>query len=58
MADREPMIVIKKITVNAAGAHGGSWKVAIADFKTARMAFFLLMWLVYHNEEFKQNVVY
>ena len=46
MAEKEPVIVIKKYTIAAAGAHGGSWKVAFADFMTAMMAFFLLMWLL------------
>ncbi len=39
-------IIIKKKKAGHAGAHGGSWKVAYADFVTAMMAFFLLMWLV------------
>jgi chemotaxis protein MotB len=39
-------IIIKKINKVAGGAHGGSWKVAYADFVTAMMAFFLLMWLI------------
>ena len=39
-------IIVKKITVVAAGHHGGAWKVAYADFVTAMMAFFLLLWLV------------
>ena len=39
-------IIIKKIIKKAGGHHGGSWKVAYADFVTALMAFFLLMWLV------------
>ncbi|NBC37504.1 OmpA family protein [Novosphingobium sp. FSY-8] len=39
-------IIVKKITVVAAGHHGGAWKVAYADFVTAMMAFFLLMWLL------------
>ncbi|MBC87034.1 MAG: chemotaxis protein MotB [Bdellovibrionaceae bacterium] len=56
MAEREPVIVIKKITVQAAGHHGGSWKVAFADFMTALMAFFLVMWLVGQSEEVKKNV--
>jgi chemotaxis protein MotB len=39
--------VIKKIKKTAhGGAHGGSWKVAYADFVTAMMAFFLLLWLI------------
>jgi chemotaxis protein MotB len=39
-------IIVKKITVIAAGHHGGAWKVAYADFMTAMMAFFLLLWLL------------
>ena len=40
-------IIIKKIKKNAGGGHhGGAWKVAYADFVTAMMAFFLLMWLL------------
>jgi len=39
-------IIIKRVKKVAAGAHGGSWKVAYADLVTAMMAFFLLMWLL------------
>ncbi|MEJ2459078.1 MAG: flagellar motor protein MotB, partial [Novosphingobium sp.] len=39
-------IIVKKITVVAAGHHGGAWKVAYADFVTAMMAFFLLLWIL------------
>ena len=39
-------IIIKRKVVKAAGHHGGAWKVAYADFVTAMMAFFLLMWLI------------
>jgi len=47
MADnKDRPIIIKRIKKAAAGAHGGSWKVAYADFVTAMMAFFLLMWLL------------
>lgn len=56
MAEKEPVIVIKKINVVAGGGHGGSWKVAFADFMTAMMAFFLLMWLLNQTPEVKQNV--
>ena len=38
-------IIIKRKKVVAAGHHGGSWKVAFADFATAMMAFFLVLWL-------------
>ncbi len=45
--DRKPAIIIRKIRKSSHhGTHGGSWKVAYADFVTAMMAFFLLLWLV------------
>jgi chemotaxis protein MotB len=47
MAVGEASIVIKKVKkVSGGGHHGGAWKVAYADFVTAMMAFFLLMWLI------------
>src|ERR1700745_3582123 len=39
-------IIIKKKKAAVHGHHGGAWKVAYADFATAMMAFFLLMWLI------------
>jgi chemotaxis protein MotB len=39
-------IIIKRVKKHAAGHHGGAWKIAYADFVTAMMAFFLLMWLL------------
>jgi chemotaxis protein MotB len=44
-------IIVKKITVVEGGHHGGAWKVAYADFVTAMMAFFLLLWLLGATEE-------
>lgn len=41
-----PVIIKRKIVVGGGGHHGGAWKVAYADFVTAMMAFFLLMWLL------------
>ncbi len=41
-----PVIIIKKMPDAHAGAHGGAWKIALADMMTAMMAFFLLMWLL------------
>ncbi len=46
MAELEQPIIIKKITKVEGGHHGGAWKVAYADFVTAMMAFFLLLWLL------------
>ncbi len=44
--DSQRPIVIKRIKKTAGAAHGGAWKIAYADFVTAMMAFFLLMWLL------------
>lgn len=41
-----PIIIKRKKVVGGGGHHGGAWKVAYADFVTAMMAFFLLMWLL------------
>ncbi|HEV7694578.1 MAG TPA: flagellar motor protein MotB [Hyphomonadaceae bacterium] len=47
MSGNERPIIIKKVKkVVGGGHHGGAWKVAYADFVTAMMAFFLLMWLI------------
>lgn len=56
MAKEKSMIVIKKITVNGGGHHGGAWKVAFADFMTAMMAFFLCMWLLSQSEETRKSI--
>jgi chemotaxis protein MotB len=44
--DTKQPIIIKKIKKGHHGHHGGAWKIAYADFVTAMMAFFLLMWLL------------
>ncbi|MEM6858486.1 MAG: flagellar motor protein MotB [Pseudomonadota bacterium] len=45
-------IIVKKVTIEAGGGHhGGAWKVAYADFVTAMMAFFLLLWLLGATDE-------
>ncbi len=41
-----PVIIKKKKKVSGGGHHGGAWKVAYADFVTAMMAFFMMMWLL------------
>jgi chemotaxis protein MotB len=46
MPQESRTIVVKRIKKVAAGHHGGAWKIAYADFVTAMMAFFLLMWLL------------
>lgn len=47
MADEDAQpIIIKKVNKGGGGHHGGAWKVAYADFVTAMMAFFMLLWLL------------
>ncbi|HWU94733.1 MAG TPA: flagellar motor protein MotB, partial [Sphingomonas sp.] len=45
MTNERP-IIIKKVKKVAGKHHGGAWKVAYADFVTAMMAFFMLLWLI------------
>ncbi|MBY0578677.1 MAG: flagellar motor protein MotB [Burkholderiales bacterium] len=44
--DSQRPIIIKRVKKGGGGHHGGAWKIAYADFVTAMMAFFLLMWLL------------
>jgi chemotaxis protein MotB len=44
--NKRPIIIVKRYKKRVTGYHGGAWKVAYADFVTAMMAFFLVMWLV------------
>ena len=46
MSEQKAPIIIKRSKKVAGGHHGGAWKIAYADFVTAMMAFFLLMWLL------------
>ena len=51
----QPIIIIKKVKKAAHVHHGGAWKIAYADFVTAMMAFFLLMWLISMTTEEQKN---
>lgn len=46
MSDDLRPIIVKRVKKVAGGHHGGAWKIAFADFMTAMMAFFLMMWLL------------
>ncbi len=50
-------VIIKKVKRNVHGHHGGSWKVAFADFATAMMAFFLLLWLIGNTSEDQKRAI-
>ena len=60
MADEQgkeqPIIIKKKRKHDDHGAHGGAWKVAYADFVTAMMAFFIVMWILGQSEDTKKAV--
>ena len=51
----EPPIILRKKTRMPEEPHGGAWKVAYADFVTAMMAFFLLLWLLNVTTEDKKQ---
>jgi chemotaxis protein MotB len=57
VADGSPTIVIKRIKKVSGGHHGGAWKIAYADFVTAMMAFFLLMWLLSSKPEEEREAI-
>jgi chemotaxis protein MotB len=55
MANPRPIIVIKKKAAHG-GHHGGAWKVAYADFVTAMMALFIVLWLLNSSKQIKEAV--
>ena len=56
MHPEQPIIIKKKKKHAAHGHHGGAWKVAYADFVTAMMAFFLVMWIVGLSQSSKKSM--
>src|SRR5436190_18484086 len=56
MKPQGQVIVIRKKRKGHAAHHGGAWKVAYADFVTAMMAFFLVMWLMAQKQEVKASI--
>lgn len=55
MAGTPPIIIIKK-KVSHGGHHGGAWKVAYADFVTAMMALFIVLWLLNSSKQIQEAV--
>jgi chemotaxis protein MotB len=55
LVKKRPPIIIKK-KVNHGGHHGGAWKVAYADFVTAMMALFIVLWLLNSSQQIKEAV--
>ncbi len=46
MSEEKPRIIVKRVVKRVGGHHGGTWKIAFADFMTAMMALFLVLWLL------------
>src|SRR5258708_39910229 len=56
MAQTTPPVIIIKKKAGHSGHHGGAWKVAYAEFVTAMMALFIVLWLLSSSEETKKAV--
>ena len=52
----QPIIIIKRVKKGHAAHHGGAWKVAYADFVTAMMALFMVLWLLSSSEQVKKAI--
>src|SRR5579862_1840748 len=54
--DVAPVIIIRKKSGGHGGHHGGAWKVAYADFVTAMMALFIVLWLMSSDKEVQEAI--
>src|SRR3954452_16602310 len=52
----QPIIIVKRRAKHGGGHHGGAWKVAYADFVTAMMALFIVLWLLSSSEQVQKAV--
>ncbi len=52
----QPVIIIRKKAAHHGAHHGGAWKVAYADFVTAMMALFIVLWLMASSEQVKNSI--
>jgi chemotaxis protein MotB len=57
MGDHAEIIVIKRHSNHEEGHHGGAWKIAFADFMTAMMAFFLVLWIINATDKDTKTVI-
>ena len=53
---QQPIIIIRKKVSHEGGHHGGAWKVAYADFVTAMMALFVVLWLMASSDQVKKSI--
>ncbi len=57
MKNGSPVIIARKRKKKKHAHHGGTWKIAYADFMTAMMAFFLVMWLLSQSTEMERELI-
>jgi chemotaxis protein MotB len=57
-SDNDQPIIIKKVVQGGHGHHGGAWKVAYADFVTAMMALFIVLWILGQDDSVKANIAH
>src|SRR6201989_2960494 len=50
------IIIVKRVKKGGHGHHGGAWKVAYADFVTAMMAFFMVMWILGMDQQLRNSI--
>ena len=55
-SSQQPIIIIRKKISHHGGHHGGAWKVAYADFVTAMMALFIVLWLMASSDQVKKSI--
>jgi chemotaxis protein MotB len=58
MSKEQPIIIVKKKKKGHGGHHGGAWKVAYADFVTAMMALFIVLWILGQSEKAQKAVAF
>ncbi|MFP5340101.1 MAG: flagellar motor protein MotB, partial [Gammaproteobacteria bacterium] len=51
MSEQKAPIIVKRIKKSVGGHHGGAWKIAYADFVTAMMALFMVLWISAQDKE-------
>src|SRR5947207_6711672 len=51
-----PIVIVRRRKSSRGGHHGGAWKVAYADFVTAMMALFIVLWLMSADKEIKESI--
>src|SRR5579862_1719706 len=57
MSDGHEIIIVKRHSAHEEEHHGGAWKIAFADFMTAMMAFFLVLWIINATDKNTKTII-